>query len=154
MNQLDLKSNKNKTRKGRGISAGKGKTAGRGTKGQKARKSGNVRVGFEGGQTPLAQRLPKLPGFTSKAVKTEEVYTSDLNKFKGNVDVFTLADAGVIKNPYNRVKVINNGELKSKVVVSTTGASKSAIEMIKKAGGEFKKVDRAKHTKKEKESKK
>jgi len=149
-NELELTAKKQKTRVGRGIAAGKGKTAGRGTKGQNARKSGGVRPGFEGGQNPLMQRLPKLRCFRSIAVPTENVYTSQLNDFSGNVDAFKLFEAGIIKNPYNRVKVIVNGELTKKVTVSAQGASKDAIAMIKKAGGEFKQVERAKHVTKTK----
>ncbi len=153
-NQLELSANKAKTRVGRGIAAGKGKTAGRGTKGQNARKSGGVRPGFEGGQNPLMQRLPKLRGFRSLAVPTENVYTGQLNNMSGTVDAFSLFEAGIITNPYNRVKVIVKGELTKKVTVQAQGASAEAIAMITKAGGEFKQVERAKHVAQAKTEKK
>lgn len=152
-NELDLTAKKNKTRVGRGIAAGKGKTAGRGTKGQKARKSGGVRPGFEGGQNPLMQRLPKMRGFRSLSVPTENVYTGELNAFSGTVDCYKLHEAGVIKSPYNRVKVIVKGEVTKKVTVMAQSASKEAIKAIKKAGGEFKQVDRAKQEAKPKADK-
>lgn len=153
-NELELSAKKNKTRVGRGIAAGKGKTAGRGTKGQNARKSGGVRPGFEGGQNPLMQRLPKLRGFRSVSVPTENVYTSQLNQFSGTVDAFKLHEAGIISNPYNRVKVILNGDVTKKVNVVAQGASQSAIKVIEKAGGSFKVVDRAKRVAKEQTDKK
>ena len=82
-NELQVGRNKSGKRVGRGISAGQGKTAGRGTKGQGARTGSSKRPGFEGGQNPLMQRLPKLPGFKSKAVRAEVVYTSQLDQFAG-----------------------------------------------------------------------
>ncbi len=148
-NDLELTAKKNKIRVGRGIAAGRGKTAGRGTKGQNARKSGGTRPGFEGGQNPLMQRLPKLRGFRSMAVTVENVNTGQLNEFTGTVDAFKLHEAGIIENPYNRVKVIVKGDLTKKVIVLAQGASAEAIKMIKKAGGEFKQVERAKHTPKD-----
>lgn len=153
-NELDTVAKKAKTRVGRGIAAGKGKTAGRGTKGQKARKSGGVRPGFEGGQNPLMQRLPKLRGFRSLAVPTENVYTGQLNDFSGTVDVFKLHEAGIITNPYHRVKVIVKGEVSKKVTVATQGASAAAQKMIQQAGGEFKQVPRAQQAAKTKATQK
>ncbi len=152
-NELEVASKTNRTRVGRGISAGKGKTAGRGTKGQNARKSGGVRPGFEGGQNPLMQRLPKLRGFKSKRPKTEEIYTGQLNELKGNVDNFSLFEAGLISTPYGKVKVILNGELKSKVNVKLQAASVESVKAIKKAGGEFTIVSRPQRTAKEKSAK-
>jgi len=153
-NELNTESKKSRTRVGRGIAAGKGKTAGRGTKGQNARKSGGVRPGFEGGQNPLMQRLPKMRGFRSLAVPTENIYTGQLNEFSGTVTAFTLHEAGLIKSPYNRVKIIVGGELSKKVTVHAQGVSKAALALIKKAGGEFKQVERAKRTPKEKSEEK
>jgi large subunit ribosomal protein L15 len=137
-NELQVTRNQSAKRVGRGISAGGGKTAGRGTKGQKARKSGNVRPGFEGGQTPLAQRLPKLRGFRSVKVKAEEVYTGELDAFAGKTaDAQSLADAGLISNPFVRAKLIFNGEVTKKVTVKLPAASLSAIKAVEKAGGSF-----------------
>ena len=79
-NELELTSNRSSRRVGRGIAAGQGKTAGRGTKGQKARTGNGRRPGFEGGQNPLVQRLPKLPGFRSNRTKPENINTTQLNK--------------------------------------------------------------------------
>jgi large subunit ribosomal protein L15 len=152
-NELEITTKKTRTRVGRGISAGKGKTAGRGTKGQKARKSGGVRPGFEGGQNPLTQRIPKLRGFRSIRAKAEIVYTGQLGGVKGTVDNFSLADAGLITSPYNRVKVVVRGELKDKVTVKLQGASAEAVKAIKKAGGSFDIVERPKRTAKEKAEK-
>lgn len=136
----DLNTNKKKasTRVGRGISAGKGKTAGRGTKGQSSRTGGRVRPGFEGGQNPLYMRIPKLPGFRSIRPKAELVYTGQLDKFAGKTaDNFTLAEANYTTSPYVRVKLIVNGEVSSKVTVKVQAASAKAIEMVQKAGGSF-----------------
>ena len=106
-NELSIESHKTTKRLGRGIASGKGKTAGRGTKGQGARKSANLRPGFEGGQNPLMQRLPKLPGFNNHRPKATVVYTGDLEQFSGKtVDARLLADSNVIASAYDTVKVI------------------------------------------------
>ncbi len=140
-NELEVFKNTRPTRKGRGISAGKGKTAGRGTKGQKARTGHNkMPAGFMGGQRAIMQAIPKLKGFKSIHDKAEVVYTDVLNELKGNVDNFVLAEKNFISSPYVKVKVISRGELKSKLTLETQFASKSAIEAIKAAGGSFKKV--------------
>ncbi|MEO8784734.1 MAG: 50S ribosomal protein L15 [Candidatus Saccharimonadales bacterium] len=137
-NELNITSHKNAKRVGRGIAAGGGKTAGRGTKGQNARTGGGVRPGFEGGQTPLMQRLPKLRGFRSIRTPAETIYTSQLEAFAGKtVDSQVLADAGLISSPYVAVKLLTNGELSKKVTVKLPGASASAIAMVQKAGGSF-----------------
>jgi large subunit ribosomal protein L15 len=136
--QLDITHKKQAKRVGRGISAGQGKTAGRGTKGQSSRSGGKRRPGFEGGQTPLMQRLPKLRGFKSKKPKTENVYTQELNNFKGKkVDNFVLFEKGLISSPFSNVKIILNGQIDSKVDVKLQGASKAAKKTIEKAGGTF-----------------
>ena len=141
-NELNVSGNTRPSRKGRGISAGQGKTAGRGTKGQKAR-TGHSKMprGFMGGQRAIMQAVPKLKGFKSFHAKAEVVYLDQLNDLKGKVDNIALAEAGLISSPYVKVKVISRGELKSKVELETQFASKSAIEAIKKAGGSFKKVE-------------
>lgn len=147
--KLKTSRNKRPTRVGRGISAGKGKTAGRGTKGQGARKSGGVRPGFEGGQMPLYMRLPKLRGFKSHREQTVEIHTGQLEKLgKSKVDTAVLTQAGLIKNPHQKVKVIVKGELKKKIEVSLFSASNAAIEMIAKAGGSFKQTPQLKRPKK------
>lgn len=144
MKYHELQADKNKAPKrvGRGISAGQGKTAGRGTKGQSSRTGGKRRPGFEGGQTPLMKRAPKLRGFTSIRPKAENVYTGQLNGFNGAVDNFTLYEKGLITSPYNRTKIVLKGELTSKVDVILQGASESAQTAIKKAGGTFKQISR------------
>lgn len=140
-NDLEVNRNTRPTRFGRGIAAGKGKTAGRGTKGQKAR-TGHRKMpaGFMGGQRAIMQAVPKLKGFKSLHDKTTVVYTDRLNDLSGKIDNFTLADKGLIKTPYAKVKVISRGELTAKIELSTQFASKTAIEAIKKAGGSFTKV--------------
>ncbi len=101
MNLANLsKLTKDKIRKGRGISAGKGKTAGRGTKGQKSRTGKKLRPGFEGGQMPLAQRLPKKRGFKSRNLKPQAVRIEKLNILKDGttVDIESLRKAGIIRS--------------------------------------------------------
>lgn len=149
-NDLIVERNTRPTRKGRGISAGQGKTAGRGTKGQKAR-TGHSKMprGFMGGQRAIMQAVPKLKGFKSLHAKAEVVYTDRLNGLSGNVDNFVLADHNLISTPYTKVKVISRGELTAKIALETQFASKTAVEALKKAGGSFKKASvpmRAKKT--------
>lgn len=140
-NELKVEKNTRPTRRGRGISAGLGKTAGRGTKGQKARTGHRkMPLGFMGGQRAIMQAVPKLKGFKSLHDKAEVVYTDRLNELTGNVDNFVLADKNLISTPYVKVKVITRGELTAKIALETQFASKTAIEAIKKAGGSFKKV--------------
>lgn len=142
-NELTLKKHKAGKRVGRGISAGQGKTAGRGTKGQGSRTGSSAKPGFEGGQNPLMQRLPKLPGFKSHKVKMENVYTSDLEAFGGKtVDTAVLAEAGLITNAYVNVKLLHRGALTKKVTVNLQAASKTAVEAIQAAGGSFEKTAR------------
>lgn len=136
--ELQVAKQKLPKRVGRGISAGQGKTAGRGTKGQNARTGHSHRSGFEGGQTPLMTRTPKLRGFRSIHTKAENVYTGQLNAFAGKTaDNFTLFEAGLITSPYTNVKIVVKGELTAKVSVAVQGASESAIAAIQKAGGSF-----------------
>lgn len=143
-NDLTTKANRKSSRVGRGISAGKGKTAGRGTKGQGSRKSGGVRPGFEGGQMPLYMRIPKLRGFRSFKKPTITVYTGQLDALGVNVDTQALADAGIIENSHLKVKLVLKGDVKKKHTVSLQAASKSAIAALEKAGGSFKAVDQLK----------
>ena len=124
-------------RKGRGAGTGNGKTAGRGHKGQKARSGGGVRVGFEGGQMPLARRLPKR-GFNNIFAKPLEIINlRDLEQFD-NGDTVTaqvLLDRGILsKCPYG-YKVLGNGKLTKKITVEASAFSKSAQAAIEAAGG-------------------
>jgi large subunit ribosomal protein L15 len=142
-NELNIEANKSKTRVGRGIAAGKGKTAGRGTKGQHSRTGSTRRPGFEGGQNPLMQRLPKLRGFKSFKVPAETVYTGQLEQFGGKtVDSTVLAEAGLISNAHVSVKLLRGGELTKKVTVKLPSASRGAVDDIQVAGGSFEKTAR------------
>ena len=140
-NELNVIANSSRKRVGRGIAAGQGKTAGRGTKGQKSRTGhSKMPAGFMGGQRAIMQAIPKMKGFKSLHAKAQVVYTDALDTLEGKVDNFKLADANLIANPYASVKVITRGEIKNKIDLETQFASKTAIEAIKKAGGSFKKV--------------
>lgn len=145
MKYHELKTTKPKQAKrvGRGISAGQGKTAGRGTKGQGARTGYSKKPGFAGRSNPLMQKLPKLPGFRSHRAKPATVYTGQLEKFANKtVDAQALAEAGLIRDPYQQVKLVVKGELKAKVAVRLTAASENAIAVVQTAGGSFEKVAR------------
>ncbi len=146
-NELNITANKQNTRVGRGIAAGKGKTAGRGTKGQNARAGGGVRPGFEGGQNPLMKRLPKLRGFKAVKPKAEVVYTSQLNELGSAIDNAKLAEAKIISSEFVRVKVVLRGEISNKVNLSTQGISSGALKTLEKAGGSFQKVETPKRAK-------
>jgi large subunit ribosomal protein L15 len=141
--ELQASANKSAKRVGRGIAAGQGKTAGRGTKGQMSRTGAKKKPGFEGGQNPLMQRLPKLHGFKSFKAPVETVYTGDLDALKGTIDTAVLAEAGLISNAFVRVKLIVKGEVTKKHDVKLQAASEAAIEAVQKAGGTFEKVARA-----------
>ena len=148
-NDLQVNRNTRPSRKGRGISAGQGKTAGRGTKGQKSRTGHRkMAAGFMGGQRAIMQAIPKLKGFKSIHEKAEVVYTDRLNELSGNVDNYLLAEKSLISSPFAKVKVISRGELTSKINLETQFISKSALEMLEKAGGSFKKVAILKRDKK------
>ena len=138
-------SSKNRKRVGRGIGSGKGKTGGRGVKGQKAR-SGVAINGFEGGQMPIYRRLPKR-GFTNifasdfVEVSLKRVQTAiDAGKLdaKATIDAAALKAAGVIRREKDGVRILSDGELKAKVTFEVAGASKPAVEKIEKAGGSVK----------------
>jgi large subunit ribosomal protein L15 len=127
---------KKKTRKGRGVGSGLGKTAGRGQKGQYARTRG-FKPHFEGGQTPIQRRLPKR-GFNNPfGAKIAEVNVGDLEVFAAGatVDEQALREHGLIKGRFDRLKVLGNGELSRSVTVSAHAFSKVAAEKITKAGG-------------------
>ena len=124
-------------RKGRGIGTGNGKTAGRGHKGQKARSGGGTRIGFEGGQMPLARRLPKR-GFNNIFAKPlEAINVSALEKFEdgATVNVSDLLEKGILSKCEYGVKILGNGELTKKLTVRANAFSASAKEKIEKAGG-------------------
>ncbi|MEI5640284.1 MULTISPECIES: 50S ribosomal protein L15 [unclassified Pseudoalteromonas] len=123
-------------RVGRGIGSGLGKTGGRGHKGQKSRSGGKVRVGFEGGQMPMQQRLPKF-GFTSrKSLVSKEVNLYEIAKVEGDVvDMNALQAAGIIKKNIQFVKVVKSGEVSRAVTVKGIKVSKGAREAIEAAGG-------------------
>lgn len=139
-NELQVSANKGRKRVGRGISAGGGKTAGRGTKGQNSRTGKKLRAMFQGGQNGLVSAIPKGRGFKSLRTPAQVVYLDRLNELKGSVDNFALFEAGLISTPFHTVKVILRGEITAKVTLKTQGASKSVIEAIKKAGGSFEKT--------------
>ena len=129
-------SNKDVFRKGRGHGSGNGKTAGKGHKGQKAR-SGAKQPGFEGGQMPLARRVPKRGFVNIFATHYATVNVSDLEKFEDGavVDAQALLDAGILKKTLDGVKVLGNGEITKKLAVNCAAFSASAKEKIEKAGG-------------------
>jgi large subunit ribosomal protein L15 len=125
-------------RLGCGESSGHGKTSGKGHKGQKARSGGSIRLGFEGGQMPLIRRVPKR-GFNNNAFKTQFaiVNLESLNAFESGavVDEKALLEAGLIRRPYELVKVLGSGELKKALKITVDKASATAKEAIEKAGG-------------------
>lgn len=125
-----------KTRKGRGVGSGLGKTAGRGQKGQYARRA-TFKPSFEGGQTPLARRLPKRGFKKHDRAVVAEINLSQLETFAAgaSVDERALRDRGLIKGQIDRIKILGNGELTKKITVTAHSFSKSAQEKIAKAGG-------------------
>lgn len=140
-NELQIDANKNKKRVGRGIAAGQGKTAGRGTKGQGSRTGKKLGVMFQGGQRALVQAVPKARGFKSLRTPAQVVYMDHLNAFAGKTaDNFTLFEQGYVSTPFHTVKVIARGELTEKVTLNVQAASKSVQEAIVKAGGTFTKT--------------
>ena len=139
-----VKLNKKKTRVGRGIGSGKGKTSSRGHKGQKSR-SGVAIKSFEGGQMPLYRRLPKR-GFKSLSKKNiailnlskiQNIIESDKNKLSANVDLKSLKDNKLINKKYLKLKILGTGELKSKLDITANFVSKQAQQKIEKVGGKI-----------------
>lgn len=141
MNLHDLSpapgSNRSNYRKGRGHGSGNGKTAGRGHKGQWARSGGGVRAGFEGGQMPLARRIPKRGFHNIFAKPLEIVNLSALNKFEdgATVNVCDLLEKGILSKCEYGVKILGNGSIDKKLTVRATAFSASAKEKIEAAGG-------------------
>ena len=131
-------SKKSVKRVGRGHGSGWGKTAGKGHKGQKARSGGGVRPGFEGGQMPLQRRVPKR-GFNN--IFRKKIVALNLKQLETKfdngavVDVEALRNAGLVKNSFDGVKILGNGELTKSLTVKVDGFSAAAKEAIEKAGG-------------------
>ena len=128
---------KSRKRIGRGHGSGQGKTAGKGHKGQNSRSGGGVRPGFEGGQTPLFQRLPKR-GFTNINHKEYAIVNLDtLNRFEDGAEINAevLLAAGIIKKLHSGVKVLGNGTLERKLTVKVAKASAEAVKQIEALGG-------------------
>lgn len=126
-----------KKRIGRGHGSGNGKTAGKGHKGQNARSGGGVRLGFEGGQTPLARRLPKR-GFTNFNRKEYAIVNvTSLNGFENGTEITPelLIECGLVKKELDGIKILGNGELEKNLVVKANKFSKSAVTIIEQAGG-------------------
>jgi len=139
-----IKNNKKKTRVGRGIGSGRGKTSSRGHKGQKSR-SGVAIKSFEGGQMPLYRRLPKR-GFKTlnkknmailNLSKIQSMYEKNKNELKSSLDLKSLKDKKLINKKYLKLKILGTGELKTKIDISAHFASKQAQEKITKAGGKL-----------------
>ena len=132
-------SNTKAYRKGRGAGSGNGKTAGRGHKGQWARSGGGVRVGFEGGQMPLARRLPKRGFHNIFAKPLEAVNVSALEKFEDGavVDVQAMLEKGILSKCQYGVKILGNGEISKKLIVKASAFSASAKQKIVAAGGKW-----------------
>ena len=132
-------SRKNRKRVGRGNSSGNGTTAGRGNKGQLSRSGGGKGAGFEGGQQPLAMRLPKLPGFKnpnrSEYVAVNVSRLNDVFEDGDTVNTQTLVEKNIIKREYIPVKVLGTGELTKKLTVEVDKVSASAQAKIEAAGG-------------------
>ncbi|MBS4193343.1 50S ribosomal protein L15 [Bacillus sp. FJAT-49705] len=131
-------SRQERKRKGRGIGSGNGKTAGKGHKGQNARSGGGVRPGFEGGQTPLFQRLPKR-GFTNINRKEYAVVNLDaLNRFEEGTEVTPelLIETGVVSNEKAGIKILAKGKVEKKLTVKAHKFSSAAKEAIEAAGGQ------------------
>ncbi len=137
-NELEVTATPDRKRVGRGIAAGQGKTAGRGTKGQGSRTGKKLRPTFQGGQRTLVRAVPKARGFKSLRTPAQVVYLDHLNAFKGKtVDNVALFEAGYIASAFAATKIIARGELTEKVTLKVAGASKSVVAAIEKAGGSF-----------------
>lgn len=144
LSDLDIRAHRSRKRVGRGISGGGGKTAGRGTKGQNSRSGGQRNPGFEGGQNPLLQRLPKQKGFTSRQASTQIIKTSQLEALGSKtVTLENLTEHGLIDQPLRRpVKLLFDIPLTKALSVKLPAASGAAREAITKAGGSFEQIPR------------
>lgn len=131
-------STRERKRVGRGIGSGQGKTAGKGSKGQKARAGATPRVGFEGGQTPLHRRLPQRRGFTPLTRKEYAlVNVSALERFEAGAEVTpeVLISTGLVKRVKDGIKILGNGEITRALTVRANKFSKGAVEKLQAAGG-------------------
>ena len=145
LNMLSAKWSKSKKRVGRGIGSSKGKTSGRGHKGQKSRSGGSIRPGFEGGQMPLQMRLPKF-GFSSRVNNNfKEVNIKNINGMDV-INLKTLKENKIISKAVKKVKIFGNSAIESKVTVEGLAVSKGAKEAIEKAGGKIIDTDIKKDT--------
>lgn len=133
---------KNRKRLGRGVASGQGDTSGKGHKGQKARKSGGIPAGFEGGQTPLYRRLPKR-GFTN--IFRKHYITINVGVLEKvdlpEISLESLKKAGLVKGKANLLKILGDGELKKSISVKAHKFTKTAQEKIEKAGGKLEVID-------------
>ncbi|HZJ81990.1 MAG TPA: 50S ribosomal protein L15 [Guyparkeria sp.] len=123
------------TRVGRGIGSGLGKTGGRGHKGQKSRSGGYHKTGFEGGQTPLQRRLPKMGFRSAKALDRAEIRTAELNRFDGEVTMESLKAANLVRHDVKTVKIILQGDVEKALQVKGLAVTKGARRAIEAAGG-------------------
>lgn len=140
-NQLNLESKTSKKRVGRGIAAGQGKTAGRGTKGQGSRTGKKLSATFMGGQLSLVKSTPKAKGFKSSRTPAQVVYLDTLNSFEGAIaDNHSLFEAQYVATPFHSIKVIARGELTKPVTLRVQGASKSVQAALTAKGGSFEKI--------------
>ena len=141
-NELNLTSKTSRKRVGRGIAAGQGKTAGRGTKGQGSRTGKKLGATFMGGQLSLVKSTPKAKGFKSARTPAQVVYLDTLNSFEGSVaDNKSLFEAHYVGTPFHAIKVIARGELTKPITLRVQGASKSVQAALTAKGGSFEKVD-------------
>lgn len=131
--------NTNKTRAGRGVGSGLGKTAGRGQKGQKARSTGGMgKLRFQGGQTPMQRRLPKRGFRNPFPIRVAEINVGELEAFDtgATIDENILRESGILKGRADKVKILGDGDLTKKLVIRAHAFSKSAAEKITKVGGQ------------------
>ena len=144
--QAPVGANRPKTRRGRGVGSGLGKTAGTGQKGQKARHPGKFsKRQFEGGQTTLQRRLPKRGFVNPFTLTTATINVSDLEQFAAGavIDEAALREARLVRGQWDRIKVLGNGELTKALTVSVHAFSASAIEKIERVGGKALKLEAA-----------
>ncbi len=154
ISELKISSRPSRKRAGRGISAGQGKTAGRGTKGQNSRSGGQRNPGFEGGQNPLFQRIPKNKGFRSLRTKPAIIQTSQLELVKSaTIDLKKLREVGLVSKKAQVVKLLFDEPLKKAYKLEITAASQKAAEAVEQAGGSISFVELPKASDKPKPTK-
>lgn len=137
LNQLNIGAGKSRKRIGRGIGSGHGKTAGRGTKGQRSRSGSKLRPSFEGGQNPLVHRLPKQRGFRSRRPAVQLIKTGQLNRLTTTklLKVEDLQAAGLVERINVPVRLVAGGAVKKTVKLEIQGVSSNAKKLVKAAGG-------------------